>query len=169
MPRTTDSDSPVAPEPSTDPNLGGHEALQAEERAKLRQLKTGTLALKVRVVGGVKTFRRAGVEFSGEAPTIVNVKDLSPAQRIEILNTPVLDVEELTSESKDAATVPPRASLARGGGPDPAALRGPGDAPVPTSDGAPGGHPAATLPSVPSRPAPPADRDTMPGKPRDRG
>lgn len=83
-------------------------ALQAAERGSMRQPKEGTLAFRVRVIGGRTTFRRAGVEFSSTEARTVNRKDLTAAQVLELLNTPTLYVEELTTEASEseAASVP---------------------------------------------------------------
>jgi hypothetical protein len=114
----------------------------------------------------VTSFRRAGVEFSASRETVVNRSDITAAQATELLNTPHLQVEELTTESKDAVQ-PVTRERRRGEGPDPASLRDPGDVPVPTPQGPIGGDqhvgPAVTTP--PSRPAPSSDREGAP--PRD--
>jgi hypothetical protein len=104
------------------------------ERAKYRRPKESTRAFKAHVRGGLKRKRRAGIDWTGD-PQIVNAADLTEAQAIELLNTPHLYVEELTSESKDA--VKP-AGVASPTGPDLDGLRAPGDAPVPSPGNSPG-------------------------------
>lgn len=117
----------------------------AAQRARdaRRQPKAETRAFKVHT-RGIERKRRAGVEFTTE-PQIVNAEDLTEDQAIELLNTPHLYVEELTSTSKDA--VKP-ADVASQPGPAPDSLRAAGDAPVPTPTDSPGPRPTGPAPQV---------------------
>ncbi len=62
-----------------------------------RKPKPETLTYRVRL-RGVASFRRGGVEFTTEnTPYDLSAAGLSEEQRVELLNTRTLDVEELGS------------------------------------------------------------------------
>lgn len=136
-----------------------------QERAKYKRPKDSTRAFKVHVRGGLETKRRAGIQFTTE-PQIVNAEDLTETQAIELLNTPHLYVEELTTASKDS--VKPAAPGAAAAGPSPDQLREPGDAPVPTPTNSPGRRgDASVLGGMSAVEGPPPGRETTaPAAPR---
>ena len=112
-----------------DPN----QAVIERERAKYRRPKESTRAFKVHTRALARK-QRAGIEWTSD-PQIVNAEDLTEAQAVELLNTPHLFVEELTSTSKDA--VKPT-GVGSPGGPSPDQLRDADAAPVPSSSNSPG-------------------------------
>jgi hypothetical protein len=62
-----------------------------------RQPKPDTTAFRVRL-SGVTRFRRCGVEFTlDNTPYTLDAKSLSDFQKVELLNTSTLEVEELSS------------------------------------------------------------------------
>jgi len=70
----------------------------------MRQPKPGTATFRVRL-RGVPRFRRCGIEFTtSNTPLDVAAVDLSEAQRVELVNTPTLEVEELASAPPAKAT-----------------------------------------------------------------
>jgi len=82
-----------------------------------RQPKPGTVTFRVRL-RGVPRFRRCGIEFNtSNTPLDVSAADLSEAQRIELVNTPTLDVEESAAPATVAAPTPkaPEKKAAEGG------------------------------------------------------
>lgn len=83
---------------------------------KPRTPKPETAAFSVRL-RGVTRFRRCGIEFTLEnTPYEVDAASLSHAQKVELLNTPTLDVEELGAAAPAPPPPAPAGDKGKGGG-----------------------------------------------------
>ncbi len=68
----------------------------------VRQPKKDTTTFRVRLVG-VERFRRAGIEFTtANTPYELAASALTDAQKVELVNTRTLDVEELAGAAAPA-------------------------------------------------------------------
>lgn len=88
----------------TDP-LDGDDAsgeIPMNQRARAgsgkRQPAPGVTKFRVRT-RGVEKFQRCGISFTVD-PVIVTASSLTPEQQVELLNTPTLNVEEMTVKEK---------------------------------------------------------------------